>query len=65
MEDSLLQLQDASGKRIDLLNLTCSRCGYTMPFDLDIALSRPPNNNVNEIFPECVNRLRETRLSES
>jgi predicted nucleic-acid-binding Zn-ribbon protein len=57
MEDSHLQLQDSAGRTIDFLKWTCNRCGYTMLFDLDVVLSRPPANDVNETFPDWVKRL--------
>lgn len=57
MKDSHLQLQDASGKTIDFMKLTCNRCGYTMLFDIDVVLSRPPDKNVNEEFPNWLNEL--------
>jgi hypothetical protein len=65
MEDSQLQLQDASGKTIDLLKLTCNRCRYTMLFDLDVALSHPPDKGVNETFPSWVNEFKQSRQTTS
>jgi hypothetical protein len=61
MEASHLQLQDSAGRTIDLMKWTCNKCGYTLLFDLAVALSHPPDSHVNETFPAWVNELRNAR----
>ena len=39
-----INLQDISGKTIELLRWTCDKCGYTMLFALDIPRNRPWEN---------------------
>jgi predicted Zn-ribbon and HTH transcriptional regulator len=36
-----LVLDNTSGRPVELLQWTCDKCGYTMLFDLDVARSRP------------------------
>lgn len=53
MDSGRIHLQDKSGIIIELMKLTCNRCGYTMFFDLDVPRSRPyDNDDCNEILPE-------------
>ena len=64
MKDSRLRLPDANGKVLEMLKWTCSFCGYTMLFDLEVALSRPfKGPDYDEVFPEWVEQLRKERQS--
>lgn len=62
MQDSRLQLQDADGQVLEFLKWTCSICGYTMLFDLNVALRQPfSRSDYQETFPEWVEKLRGER----
>lgn len=64
MRDSRLRLPDADGKVLEMLKWTCGTCGYTMLFDLDVALSRPfTAPDYDEVFPEWVEQLLRERRS--
>ena len=63
MRYSQLRLPDADGNVLEMLKWTCNFCGYTLLFDLDVALSRPfKGPDYDEVFPEWVGQLiRERR----
>lgn len=62
MSDSRLRLPDADGNGLDMLKWTCNNCGYTMLFDIEVALSRPFRGpDYDEVFPEWVEQLRNGR----
>jgi hypothetical protein len=64
MVDSSLRLRDADGGVLEMLKWTCNFCGYTMLFDLDVALSRPfKGPDYDEVFPEWVEQLLRERRS--
>lgn len=64
MRDSHLRLPVSGGDVLDMLKWTCSACGYTMLFDLDVALSRPfEAADYDEVFPEWVEQLLRERRS--
>jgi predicted nucleic-acid-binding Zn-ribbon protein len=45
LDSGRINLDDASGKSIELMKLTCNRCGYTVLFDLDIPRNHPFDSN--------------------
>lgn len=62
MRDSGLRLPDAGGNVLEMLKWTCNFCGYTMLFDLDVALSSPFKcPDYTEVFPEWVKQLVKER----
>jgi hypothetical protein len=62
MRDSRLRLPDADGNVLEMLKWTCSFCGYTMLFELDVALSQPfKEPDYDEVFPEWVEQLLRER----
>lgn len=64
MGDSRLRLQGADGNVLEMLKWTCNNCGYTMLFDIDVALSRPfKGPDYDEVFPEWVEQLKADRRS--
>lgn len=64
MRDSRLRLPDADGNVLEMLKWTCSFCGHTMLFDLDVALSQPfKGPDYDEVFPEWVEQLLQERRS--
>lgn len=54
MNDSgRISLQDTSGKSIELMKLTCYRCGYTVLFDMEAAKKFTYDGSADkEVFPE-------------
>jgi predicted nucleic-acid-binding Zn-ribbon protein len=62
MQDSRLRLPDADGDVLEILKWTCNACGYTMLFDLDVALSqRFKAPDYDEVFPDWVEQLLRER----
>lgn len=62
LKDSRLRLPDADGNVLEMLKWTCNFCGYTMLFDLHVALSRPfEGPDYDEVFPEWVEQVTRER----
>lgn len=62
MRDSRLRLLDTDDNVLEMLKWTCSACGYTMIFDLEVALSQSfEAPDYTEEFPEWVEQLRKER----
>lgn len=62
MRNSHLRLPVAGGNVLEMLKWTCSAYGYTMLFDLEVALSQSfEAPDYTEVFPEWVEQLRKER----
>ena len=54
LDSGRLKLPDTAGNTVELMKLTCNRCGYTILFDLAVPRNRPLGYDPHraEVIPE-------------